>query len=326
MKRPCLLAGLAGRCGRGAGRRRRPAARVRARREERQAPASPRPSPRSTAPQEDQQRQLRVRAAQPLPLRLCQALRAADRGRRPEGLDLRRRPEPGQLAQAGPGAGQHAGGAAGRRQPRAGLRAVAAQPSAGGLDWVLATPEGDRRLVQEHARRLQGPDLAAVEIVDNFGQRSLLQFSGFAANAAVAPEQFRFVPCRPAPTWSSSSAGTVGGVCRTGAPRTQSAHESADQDSLLTPPSPAAQSLRPCGPPADGRAAGRAPAPAHAGRGDRPAAPAGPGRPLRAALETGRVHSMILWGPPGVGKTTLARLLAQAVDAQFIVLSAVLAA
>ncbi len=50
-----------------------------------------------------------------------------------------------------------------------------------------------------------------------------------------------------------------------------------------------------------------------------------PGRPLRAALETGRVHSMILWGPPGVGKTTVARLLAGAVDAQFIVLSAVLA-
>jgi putative ATPase len=51
----------------------------------------------------------------------------------------------------------------------------------------------------------------------------------------------------------------------------------------------------------------------------------GVGRPLRAALETGRVHSMILWGPPGVGKTTLARLLAQGVDAELIVLSAVLA-
>jgi putative ATPase len=50
-----------------------------------------------------------------------------------------------------------------------------------------------------------------------------------------------------------------------------------------------------------------------------------PGRPLHAALAAGRLHSMLLWGPPGVGKTTLARLVAQASDAQFIVLSAVLA-
>ncbi len=49
------------------------------------------------------------------------------------------------------------------------------------------------------------------------------------------------------------------------------------------------------------------------------------GKPLHAALAAGRLHSMILWGPPGVGKTTLARLVAQASDAQFIVLSAVLA-
>ena len=50
----------------------------------------------------------------------------------------------------------------------------------------------------------------------------------------------------------------------------------------------------------------------------------GPGMPLRLAFESGRPHSCILWGPPGVGKTTIARLMAQAFDAQFIAISAVL--
>ena len=50
----------------------------------------------------------------------------------------------------------------------------------------------------------------------------------------------------------------------------------------------------------------------------------GAGKPLRAAFESGRLHSMILWGPPGVGKTTLALLVAQGFDAQFIAISAVL--
>ena len=49
----------------------------------------------------------------------------------------------------------------------------------------------------------------------------------------------------------------------------------------------------------------------------------GPGKALRLAFESGKPHSMILWGPPGSGKTTLARLMASAFDAEFIALSAV---
>jgi putative ATPase len=51
----------------------------------------------------------------------------------------------------------------------------------------------------------------------------------------------------------------------------------------------------------------------------------GPGKPLRRAIESGQLHSLILWGPPGTGKTTLARLIARRAAAQFIQLSAVMA-
>ena len=51
----------------------------------------------------------------------------------------------------------------------------------------------------------------------------------------------------------------------------------------------------------------------------------GSGKPLSLAFSSGKPHSMILWGPPGVGKTTLARLSAKAFDREFIAISAVLA-
>ena len=69
---------------------------------------------------------------------------------------------------------------------------LAAQPAAGGLDWVLATPKAKDGAFQSVRVGFKGKDLAAVEIVDSFSQRSLLQFGKFVANPALPAETFKF--------------------------------------------------------------------------------------------------------------------------------------
>ena len=71
---------------------------------------------------------------------------------------------------------------------------LSAQPAQGGLDWALATPKAADGSFKSMRVGFKGKDLAAVEILDSFGQRSLLQFGSFAANASIAPDQFRFTP------------------------------------------------------------------------------------------------------------------------------------
>lgn len=68
-----------------------------------------------------------------------------------------------------------------------------ALPAAQGLDWVQAQPRQADSGLQSLRIGFKGRELAAIEVVDGFGQRSLLQFSGVQANAPVAAERFRFV-------------------------------------------------------------------------------------------------------------------------------------
>jgi len=70
---------------------------------------------------------------------------------------------------------------------------LAAEPSKDGLDWVGAVPRAKEGSFQALRVGFRGKDLAAIEITDSFGQRSLLQFSRWVANPALAAETFRFV-------------------------------------------------------------------------------------------------------------------------------------
>jgi len=69
---------------------------------------------------------------------------------------------------------------------------LAAQPAKDGLDWVEATPKAKDGSFKSVRVGFKGKTLASVEVVDAFGQRSLLQFSQFVANEAIKPETFVF--------------------------------------------------------------------------------------------------------------------------------------
>jgi outer membrane lipoprotein carrier protein len=71
---------------------------------------------------------------------------------------------------------------------------LVAQASKDGIDWVLATPRQKDGAFQSMRIGFRGQELASVEILDSFGQRSLLQFSQYAANLALPDPTFRFVP------------------------------------------------------------------------------------------------------------------------------------
>ena len=69
---------------------------------------------------------------------------------------------------------------------------LAALPSLGGLEWAEATPKAKDGAFQSVRVGFKGKELAALEIVDAFGPKSLLRFERFAANAAIAADAFRF--------------------------------------------------------------------------------------------------------------------------------------
>ncbi len=71
---------------------------------------------------------------------------------------------------------------------------LAALPAKDGLDWVQATPKLQDGAFKSVRVGFRGPALAAIEIIDAFDQRSLLQFGQFAAGIAFAPDAFRFTP------------------------------------------------------------------------------------------------------------------------------------
>ena len=160
-------------------------------------------------------------------------------------------------------------------------------PAADGLEWLGATPKDKESAVQANCASASTPSgLVALDVFDNFGQRTVIRLS----QARAQSEARR----RPVPLHAARRR-----RCR---------------QRLISSRSP----IRRRRSPSD---CGRRPSTEVIGQRHL----LDPGKPLAVAFASKKPHSMILWGPPGVGKTTLARLMADAFNADFIAISAVLA-
>ncbi|GIX21604.1 MAG: hypothetical protein KatS3mg121_0387 [Gammaproteobacteria bacterium] len=135
--------------------------------------------------------------------------------------------------------------------------------------------------------------LDTMELRDRLGRVTRIEFRAVKLNVPVEAERFRFTP--------PARRGRVARGRRRAVTETQAG--------LFAATTPLAERLRP-------RSLDEVVGQRHL---------LAPDRPLRRALEAGRVHSLVFWGPPGVGKTTLARLIAAHAGAEFIALSAVFA-
>lgn len=71
---------------------------------------------------------------------------------------------------------------------------LSAAPDKDGLEWVLASPKAKEGMLQAVRVGFRGPDLAVLEIVDSFGQRSVMSFTGLRINTPVEPSVFQFKP------------------------------------------------------------------------------------------------------------------------------------